>query len=234
MNLHLKSNKAILGIILVAHRILDGLDACSWRTEHYGMLAWLGILGIEQEAIHGMAHFVDLELDEITVYLVGTIVLVQLLGIRHRHLFQFLHVLLPEASEILGLLRIGVYLVDRESHLDMMLIGLSVETDREFHVAESRRFLRSHIDDGTSVLQLHASMLVGLEHVVAYGIFQFAITGNAILAETHLHLGILAGLIEPVGMVGHSEPKIVALIRIVLRFDVLYTTHVHRQDKREQ
>ena len=94
------------------------------------MLAWLGILGIEQEAIHGMAHFVDLELDEITVYLVGTIVLVQLLGIRHRHLFQFLHVLLPEASEILGLLCIGIYLVDRESHLDMMLIGLSVETDR--------------------------------------------------------------------------------------------------------
>ena len=127
MNLYLEADESVLGVIFIAHRLLDGLDAGSWRCENHRMAALLGILGIEEIAIHRMTFLIYLKFNEITVYLVGTVFLDEFLGIAHRHVLQFVLCLLPECIEILRLLGIRLNLIYRESYFDMMLIGLAIE-----------------------------------------------------------------------------------------------------------
>ena len=47
MNLYLEADESVLGVIFIAHRRLDGLDAGSRRCENHRMATLLGILGIE-------------------------------------------------------------------------------------------------------------------------------------------------------------------------------------------
>ena len=127
MNLYLEADKSVLGIILVAQGFLDGLDAGSRRGENHGMATLLGILGIEEIAIHRMSHLVYLKFYEIAIYLICTIFLGEFLGVAHRHVLQFVLCLLPECIEILRLLGIRKNLIHRESYFDMMLVGFPIE-----------------------------------------------------------------------------------------------------------
>ena len=127
MNLYLEADESVLGVIFIAHRLLDGLDAGSRRGENHRMTALLGILGIEEVAVHRMTFLIYLKFNEITVYLVGTVFLGKFLCIAHRHVLQFILCLLPECIEILRLLGIRLNLIYRESYFDMMLIGLAIE-----------------------------------------------------------------------------------------------------------
>ena len=44
MNLYLEADESVLGLIFIAHRLLDGLDAGSRRGENHRMATLLGIL----------------------------------------------------------------------------------------------------------------------------------------------------------------------------------------------
>ena len=127
MNLYLQADEAILGIIFIAHRLLDGFDAGSRRGENHRMATLLGILGIEEVAVHRMTFLIYLKFNEITVYLVGTVFLGEFLGVTQGNILQFVLCLLPECIEILRLLGIRLNLIYRESYFDMMLIGLAIE-----------------------------------------------------------------------------------------------------------
>ena len=127
MNLYLEADESILGIILVAHRFLDGFDAGSWRCENHRMVASAGILGIEEIAVHRMTFLIYLKLYKIAIYLISTILLGEFLGITQRNVLQFVLSLLPECFKILRLLGIRLNLIYRESYFDMMLIGLAIE-----------------------------------------------------------------------------------------------------------
>ena len=127
MNLYLEADESVLGVIFIAHRLLDGLDAGSRRCENHRMATLLGILGIEEVAVHRMTFLIYLKLYKIAIYLICTIFLGEFLGIAHRHVLQFVLCLLPESIEILRFLGIRLNLIYRESYFDMMLIGLTIE-----------------------------------------------------------------------------------------------------------
>ena len=127
MNLYLEADKSILGIILIAHRFLDGFDAGSWRCENHRMATLLGILWIKEIAIHRMAFLIYLKLNEIAVNLIGTIFLGEFLGIAQRNVLQFVLCLLPECIKILRLLGIRLNFIYRESYFYMMLVGFAIE-----------------------------------------------------------------------------------------------------------
>ena len=127
MNLYLEADKSVLGVIFIAHRLLDGLDAGSWRCENHRMTTLLGILGIEEVAVHRMTFLIYLKFNEIAIYLISTILLGEFLGITQRNVLQFVLSLLPECFKILRFLGIRLNLIYRESYFYMMLIGLAIE-----------------------------------------------------------------------------------------------------------
>ena len=130
MDFYLEADESVLGIILVAQGFLDGLDAGSRRGENHGMATLLGILGIEEIAIHRMSHLVYLKFYEIAIYLIGAILLGEFLGVTQGNTLQFILRLLPEAVEILRFLGIRLNLIHREPHFYMMLIGFAIKLIR--------------------------------------------------------------------------------------------------------
>ena len=91
------------------------------------MAALLGILRIEEIAIHRMPHLVYLKFYEIAIYLIGAILLGEFLGVAQGNILQFILCLLPEGIEILRLLGIRLNLIYRESHFYVMLVGFAIE-----------------------------------------------------------------------------------------------------------
>ena len=72
VDLHLQTDEAVLGIVGVAHRLLNGLDAGTRRTEHDGIPPC--ILRLRQIAIDAVAA-VNLQFEQVTVKLVGSVFL---------------------------------------------------------------------------------------------------------------------------------------------------------------
>ena len=66
------------------------------------MATLLGILGIEEVAIHRMTFLIYLKFNEITVYLVGTVFLGEFLGVTHRNILQFVPLPAAKCIEIPG------------------------------------------------------------------------------------------------------------------------------------
>ena len=195
--------------------LLDGLDAGSGRAQNGRASATLGILGQEQIAIKRVVA-VYLQLDEIAVYLIGCIFLGRLLRVAEVLLLPHLtDAILPEGGEIGWFLRPRTYLIYREAHLDMMHIGGAVYSNAQSEIAKARRGACAHIYLGPSVLQFHAAMVVGIQHVIGYGVFHNTVAWNAILIEFHLYYGFFTRFIEPVGMVGHRYEEVIAAVRIV-------------------
>ena len=226
VDFHLQADETVLGIIGVTHGFLDGLDAGTRRTEHNGVLFhstfliphstffWTSEVGVDIVVAVGM-QFQQVAVD------VGIGILVDLLAAHHQlfvlHLLAgFFQRLLPKGVEVGRILRVGLQLFRREAHLDVVLVGLSVDGGLESQVAEARLLHGTHIDDGTAILQQHLARRGGRQHILTDFVIHLDILPNAILAEGHLHLGPLARLVEPVGMVGHRQPQIVTTIGIVL------------------
>ena len=219
VNLHLQTDKAVLGVVGVAHRLLDGLDAGTWRAEYDGIFAACASLRFRQVAIHGVAA-VGLQLQQVAVELVGG-VLVHLLAFHEElvaiHLLAGrLKVLFPERLEVGGVLRIGLQLFGREPYLHVVLVLLVAVDGRQPQVQESWLLHRTHVDGGPAVPQLHLAFRRGRHHVGPNLVADLHVLGNAVDVETYFHLRLLARLVEPVGMVGHRQPQIVRTIGIVL------------------
>ena len=98
----------------------------------------------------------------------------------------------------------------------MVFVGLI--TDEGFHtqVQEPGFLHRAHVDSGPSVLQHHLAGSGGGQHVLSYFVADFHILRDAVFAEGHFHLGLLARLIEPVGMIRHRQPQVVRTVGIIL------------------
>ena len=62
--------------------------------------------------------------------------------------------------------------------------------------------------------------MVGFQHVVGYCVFHNAIARNAVFVKLHLYGGLLARLIEPVGVVGHRNKEVIAAVGIVFGMDL--------------
>ena len=103
VDLHLQADESVLGIEDVAHRLLDGLDAGTRRTEHNGILAFS--LRLRQIAIDAVTA-VSLYLQQIGIRLVSAILLHFLAVHVYWRLSGFFEILLPEGIEVLRILRI--------------------------------------------------------------------------------------------------------------------------------
>ena len=73
-----------------------------------------------------------------------------------------------------------------------------------------------HLDGATSVLQFCFTFGVVFHQVSANAVLHNAVAGNTILIELHFYRRLFACLVEPVGMVGHRQPEVVAAVRIIL------------------
>ena len=98
----------------------------------------------------------------------------------------------------------------------MVLIGDAVKLQRKADVAETGLFGRAGLDGGAAVLQFHRAFHVGIQQVIANCILHRAVARYAVFVELHLDDGLLASLVEPVGMTGHGDPQVVTAVRIVL------------------
>ena len=137
--------------------------------------------------------------------------------------------LLPERPEVLRLLGERLYLIGREAYLHMVLIGLTVELQRQAQVAETGFLGGSHIDLGATILQRRGASLIGRQQVGTYLPLHHTIARDAILIELHFDGGLLARLIEPIGMVGDGHPQVVATVRIILGLQ-----HVTAEEQEEK
>ena len=97
MDLHLQTDKTVLCIIDITHRLLDGLDAGTWRTEHNGVFAFC--LGFGKIGVNGVSS-VGLYLQQIGICLVGTVLIRFLARYADRCLASLFEVGLPEGIEI--------------------------------------------------------------------------------------------------------------------------------------
>ena len=215
MNLHLHSYTSVLGIILVAQRLLYGLYACSRRAKHHRTAALCGVFGIKEICVYGLFLLVERQFHEVTVNLVGAIFVGSFLCIFQRNGPHVLNVLVPEVHKVGGLLCVRSDFVYRESHLYVMFVGLAVNRGLQSEVAEARSLSRSHVNCGPSAGEFHRAFLVSLQHVVGYFVVHLAVSRYAVFIQLHLNLSLFARLIEPVGMVGHGQPQIVRAVRIV-------------------
>ena len=111
VNLYLQSDETVLCVVFMSQWLFDGLDAGSWRTEHYGMLAWLRVFGVEELAIDALFATAHGNFHQIAIHLIGAVFLGNLLGVGERNLCQFVEVALPEGVEVFGLLCEGLYLL---------------------------------------------------------------------------------------------------------------------------
>ena len=149
---------------------------------------------------------VSLYLQQIGIRLVSAILLYFLAVHVYWRLSGFFEILLPEVIEVLRILRIWFQLFRREPHLHVVFVRLVVDSGLKPQVQESRLLHRSHIDGGPSVLQFHLSVAGGWHLVRTDFITDLYILWNTILTEGDFHLSFLSDLVEPVGMIGHSQP----------------------------
>ena len=205
VNLHLQADEAVLCVILMPQRLFDGLDTGTGRAQHHRMLPLLRILGIEEIAVNGLGG-VQHQLDQVTFHLVGAIFLGQFLRISQWELLRFGDIVLPELLEISRFLREGPDAVHPEAQLDVVAVGHPVHLDLQAQVAEARVAAGAHVNPGAAALQGHGAVGVGLQHVTCDVILHDPVARNAVFVELHLHGGLLAGLVEPVVMVGHRDP----------------------------
>ena len=144
------------------------------------------------------------------------------------HLFHHLHVvfqwgllvfcnsLLPVVHEISGLLSEGLDLFGRETHLDVVLIGDPVNRGLQTEVAEGGLLAGADVDHGPAFLECRLAALVAWEEVCADGVFHHGIARNAVFVELHFDFRFFSGLVDPIGMIGHGHPQVVAAVGIVL------------------
>ena len=125
VNLNLQTDESILGIILMAQRLLDGLHSRSRRAEHGRTAFSLGVLRNEQIAVHAVA-LVCIELYEPAVNLVGAVFLCQFTGVLQRLAVHVCYSIVPELPEVGRLFGVRAYLLWRETNLYVVLVGLSV------------------------------------------------------------------------------------------------------------
>ena len=196
------------------------------------MLGGSGISGHRQIAVDAVAA-VGMQFDQVAVELVGAVLLDALTPGQQPLCAHFLaglvDVRLPEFVEVGRIAGVGFQLLGRESHLHVVLVQLAVDGGLEPHVEESGLLHRSHIDDGAPVLQHHLSPGGGGQHVGSYLVAHLHVLWDAIFAERHFHLRLFARLVEPVGVVGHRQPQVVAAVGVVLG-----RSHHHRQLERHQ
>ena len=112
----------------------------------------------------------------------------------------------PKGVEVCRILGIGLQQLGREANLDVVLILFVVHRSRQPQLQESGLLHRSHVNHGTSVLQPNFAFRCGRHHVRTYLVRHLHILRHAVERECHLHFGFLAGLVEPVGMVGNRQP----------------------------
>ena len=213
---HLHADEPVLGIVAVAQRFLDGLDAGSRGTEHHRTASCLGSLGIEKIGIDGLSVLVHVEFHKKGIYLVGAVFGCRCLFVFQRHGGQLVHVLFPERKEVGRFLGPRLYFICRESHLHVVAVGLGAHLGLQPQVAESRCLARSDVDIGPSVFQRHLSLVVAFHHVVGHLVFHLRVAGYAVLIELHFDGCLLARIVEPVGMVGNRHPQIIRTVGIVL------------------
>ena len=160
---------------------------------------------------------VCLQFDEIAVELVGGVFLNPLTAYADGSLSCLLDVSLPEGVEICRVLGIWLQLLRRESHLHMVLEFPVAFCGSESEVEESRLFHCPDVYYRPSVLQFYLSFCRCGHHVGSYLIRHLNVLWHTVDIEPYLHLRLLASLIDPVGMVGLSQPEIVRTIGIVFR-----------------
>ena len=88
----------------------------------------------------------------------------------------------------------------------MVGVALSIQFHGQHDITESWRFLRPDIDLGTSVLQRDGAFCVCFQQVIAHGIGHLAVSGYSVFIELYFYVCLLAGLVQPVGMVGYGYP----------------------------
>ena len=217
MYLHFETDAALLGVVFVAERILDGLDTRTRRTEHHGATARTGVLGVEQVAVDRLPAGVQPELHQVAIHLVRTIFRSQLLGIGQGESGRLGLLLLPKRLEVGRHLRVGTDILGREAHLHVVAIGLAAHTGHQTAITEAGRIHRTHVDNGSAVLQHHAALRIGRHQIASkFILHRHAVLRNAIPVELHLYTSLLARPVGPVGMVGHGDPQHVTPIRIIL------------------
>ena len=192
MDFHLKADESVFGIVDLAHRFLDGLDAGSRRTEHHGELACF--LRLRQVAVDAVTT-VGAYLQQIHVCLVSAIGIYLFAVHMQVRLASLFKVRFPEFVKILRILRVGLQQFWRESHFHVMLILLVGHRGCQPQIEESRLFHRAHVDGRPSVLQSHLAFAGGWHLVGTYLITHLHVLWYTILAEGDFHLRLLSHLI---------------------------------------
>lgn len=102
MNFYLQSDETVLCVVFMSQWLFDGLDAGSRRTEHYGMLAWLRVFGVEEVAIDALFATAHGNFHQIAIHLIGAVFFGNLLGVAERNLCQFVEVACQKVLKSLG------------------------------------------------------------------------------------------------------------------------------------
>ena len=163
-----------------------------------------------------MTVVVELKPDQITVYLVGTILLSEFLGICQGIVLHLFQVCIPESHEVFWFLSIRLDLLRRESHLDMMPILFAIHRNTQTKIPKTGLLTCADIDFSPSVLQEHFTSCVIIQHIISNGVADFRVTRYSIFIKLDFDGGILPCLIHPVSMVGNRDPQIITTIRIIL------------------
>ena len=216
MDFHLHAYAAVLGVVFVAQGLLDGLDARPGRAEYHGMPPRLRPLGVEQVCVDGLPLLVERQFHKVAVDFVGAVFVGFLLCVGQGESPHFLYPLAPEGREVGRLFCRRAYVAYRVAHLYVVLVGLAANYGFQAQVAEARRRPRAHVDDGAAAHELGFALAVDGHHVVGRLVSHGAVQGHSVPVQLHLHLGFLALVVEPVGVVGHGHPQHVRAVGIVL------------------
>ncbi len=214
MDFRLEADAARFCVVLVAQRLLDGLDACSRRAEDYRTAAFLRVLGIEEVAVYGL-RAVEHQPYQVAVDFVCAVFFSPFLAVGEGELLRLADVLLPELQEIRRLAGVRLNLVYAEAEFDMVAVFHSVDFRSELQVAESRCPAAAHIEFGPATFEGERAVPVGLQHVVGNLVADRAVARDAVLVELYLHGGVLSGPVEPVGVVGYRDPEIIRPVGII-------------------
>ena len=220
VNLRLEAYAAAVGIIAVAQRLLDGLHACSRRTEHHRARAFYVALGDEQIAVDALSLLVHVEAHEIGIGLVGVVFMSRINGVGERHALQLVKLFLPEGHEVGWFFGVGLDVIHREAHFNMVCCRSAADIGCKSEVEEAGVAACANVDHRPAVFQNSLASMTVVEHVAGHGICHLAVLRHSVSIQLHLHQRLLAGLIEPVGMVWHGDPQEITTVRII------FSTHI--------